>query len=151
MTKCSLNIDIHTGTIDQLMDVDRAIPEFTLKTPKAKLLSRLQDKPSLILIASCDGKPVAYKAGYHIDDREFYSWLGGVVPAFRKRGIATMLRERQEAWALEQGYQWVSVKSMNKYPAMLQLLLASGYQICGYEDNGSTDNSKIRFIKQLRG
>ncbi|WP_035476993.1 MULTISPECIES: GNAT family N-acetyltransferase [Aliagarivorans] len=146
----SSTVTVRTGTIEEIIELDQAIPEFERKTSKEKLLSRLQGVTSLILVSCCDGKPVAYKAGYHIDDREFYSWLGGVVPAFRKRGIATILRERQEAWALEQGYQWVSVKSMNKYPPMLQLLLASGYQICGYEDNGSTDNSKIRFIKQLR-
>jgi hypothetical protein len=38
---------------------------------------------------------------------------------------------------------------MNQYQAMLQLLISSGYQISGYEDNGCTATSKINFIKQL--
>ncbi|MGF1906951.1 hypothetical protein [Aliivibrio salmonicida] len=80
---------------------------------------------------------------------EFYSWLGGVIPHYRKVGIATQLRCTQESWAKARGYHKVSVKSMNRYPAMLQLLISSGYHISGYEDEGSTQNSKIKFEKSI--
>ncbi|MDD9177605.1 MULTISPECIES: hypothetical protein [Aliivibrio] len=38
---------------------------------------------------------------------------------------------------------------MNRYPAMLHLLISSGYHISGYEEEGSTDKSKIKFIKYI--
>ncbi|WP_229711250.1 hypothetical protein [Agarivorans gilvus] len=47
------------------------------------------------------------------------------------------MRKQQEAWAMEHGYQRISVKSMSCYPSMLRLLMASGYQMVGFEDNGS--------------
>ncbi|WP_252015814.1 GNAT family N-acetyltransferase [Vibrio sp. SCSIO 43140] len=144
-----MNFDFYVGTIDDALTVDDSIPEFVQKTPKEKLIERLKDKKHLVLIAAHNNKPIAYKIGYELSKSEFYSWLGGVSIDYRKLGIATELREQQEAWALEQGYRAINVKSMNRFPAMLQLLLSSGYKISGYEDNGSVDNSKIHFAKQL--
>jgi len=144
-----MTFDFHIGTISEVLTVDAQIPEFDGRTTETKLTNKLADKAHLILIARHDDKPVAYKIGYEICHSEFYSWLGGVAPKYRKQGVATELRKRQESWAIGKGYRTISVKSMNQYPAMLQLLISSGYQISGYEDNGSTSNSKIMFIKGL--
>ncbi|EHN69799.1 acetyltransferase [Aliivibrio fischeri SR5] len=144
-----MKIEIHQGTVADVLIVDQQIPEFDNRNTHEKLTQRLSDKKHLILVAVSEGIPVAYKMGYQLSDSEFYSWLGGVVPSARKRGIATQLRVIQEEWAKKQGYEAISVKSMNRYPAMLQLLISSGYHISGYEDEGSSDNSKIKFLKKL--
>jgi len=142
-----MNIDI--GTIDDVLSVDAQIPEFDGRTTREKIAARLINTPSLILIAKVDGKPIAYKMGYALSKTVFYSWLGGVIPAHRKKGIATKLREQQETWALHAHYTQIAVKSMNRYPAMLQLLISSGYQITGYEDNNDHTLAKICFTKKL--
>lgn len=144
-----MKIEIRQGTIEDVIEVDTQIPEFDGRNTKEKLEQRLGDIPHLILIATHNDQPVAYKMGYELSQFEFYSWLGGVIPTARKNGIATQLRLAQERWVREHGYQTISVKSMNRYPAMLQLLISSGYHVSGYEDQGSTDNSKIRFIKRM--
>lgn len=144
-----MNVKITEGTIEELISIDLLVPEFEQKHTIEKLRERLADKANLILVARENGRPIAYKLGYEISSNEFYSWLGGVLPQYRKQGIATKLREAQENWAVENGYKRISVKSMNQFPAMLQLLIGSGYQITGYEDNGSPDNSKIKFSKRL--
>lgn len=143
---------IEIGTLDDVLQVDARIPEFDGRTTRALLEERLAGKPMLILIARAEGRPVAYKLGYAISDREFYSWLGGVLPEYRRKGIASELRQVQEAWAREQGYHCVRVKSMNRYPAMLQLLIASGYHIVGYEENAlvpASGEGKILFKRTL--
>ncbi|RYU68733.1 N-acetyltransferase [Aliivibrio finisterrensis] len=144
-----MEIEVRKGTIDDVVEVDAQIPEFDGRNTKDKLEQRLSDIPHLILIATHNGQPVAYKMGYELSSLEFYSWLGGVVPTARKKGIATQLRLAQESWAHEKGYKAISVKSMNRYPPMLQLLISSGYHISGYEEEGSTDKSKIKFIKYI--
>ena len=106
-------------------------------------------KEILLLGAFCEGEPAGYKVGYAISPTEFYSWLGGVLPVYRRQGVATRLRLEQEQWATESGYTSILVKSSNRFPAMLQLLLASGYQIVGYEDRDDPLSSKISFRKQL--
>lgn len=145
-----MKIDLRIGTIADVLTVDSQIPEFDGRTTADKLTLRLAGKANLILVAYVQEQPVGYKIGYEISGIEFYSWLGGVVPLYRKQGIATKLREKQESWAAESGFDAISVKSMNQYPAMLQLLIASGYQISGYEDNGSLASNKIKFIKYIR-
>lgn len=148
-----MNINIQTGSIKDLLTIDAQIPEFADKhhggTTKQILKLRLTNKKSLMLIATCNNQPIAYKLGYELNSNEFYSWLGGVIPTYRKQGIATKLRLTQEQWAKDNGYQFIRVKSMNRFPNMLQLLLSSGYKICGYEDNGNEDNSKVRFVKAV--
>jgi len=145
-----MHFDFRIGTIDDVLAVDVKIPEFDGRTTAEKLTERLADKSNLILVAYDQHLPIAYKIGYEISNIEFYSWLGGVAPQYRKLGVATKLREKQESWALDSGYDAISVKSMNQYPAMLQLLISSGYQISGYEDNGCVSRSKIQFIKYIR-
>jgi GNAT superfamily N-acetyltransferase len=145
-----MSIEVHVGTIDDVLAVDTKIPEFDGRTTFNKIVGKLSGKASLILIASHNQLPIAYKVGYAVSKTEFYSWLGGVAPDYRKQGIATQLRQQQEAWALTHGYKAISVKSMNRYPAMLQMLISSGYQITGYEENGAIDTSKIKFFKDLK-
>ena len=145
-----MKLAFHQGTIDDVLVVDAKIPEFVHHHSRAKLSNRLdQAKNHLILIASDAGNPIAYKLGYEVSSDEFYSWLGGVIPDYRKQGIASKLREMQENWVIEKGYNRISVKSMNQFPAMLSLLIGSGYKISGYEDKGCENSSKIKFIKVL--
>ncbi|GLS83263.1 GNAT family N-acetyltransferase [Paraferrimonas haliotis] len=144
-----MTIKIAIGNIEQAIAVEAQIPEFEQVGTYTKLAERLADKSHLILIAFDADTPVAYKVGYPLSNQEFYSWLGGVIPSHRKRGIATLLRQEQEIWVQEQGYRCISVKSMNRFPAMLQLLIDSGYQISGYIDKGTPDTSKICFTKSL--
>ncbi len=144
-----MKITSEVGTIEEVIAIDRQIPEFDGRTTRHRLESKLTNTNHLILVAKVNGIPVAYKIGYALSKQAFYSWLGGVIPRFRKLGIATKLRNQQEMWARESGYSSVCVKSMNRYPAMLQLLISSGYQINGYENNGTEANSKINFIKTL--
>lgn len=46
---------------------------------------------------------------------------------------AHRLLDRQEVWAAEYGFPAVTVKSMNRYPAMLHLLIRNGYRIPAVE------------------
>ncbi|WP_448552810.1 GNAT family N-acetyltransferase [Thalassotalea montiporae] len=154
-----MSVNIRTGTIEEVLTINSQIPEFDAKLTNEKLSSRLAHTPSLILVATMQTRAsitdrdkqalVAYKIGYATSGSEFYSWLGGVVSAYRKLGIANQLRDKQEKWASKNGYRYLRVKSMNRFPAMLQLLIANGYRIEGYEDKGTPDNSKILFYKLL--
>ena len=44
-----------------------------------------------------NNKPVAYKLGYRLENKNFYSWLGVVVPKLLGKGIAQALLKAQEA------------------------------------------------------
>ncbi len=140
---------IRRGSIDEVLLINAQIPEFDKTLTKDAIFARLNGLEPLALVACVGEQLVGYKIGYFISDSEFYSWLGGVTPQYRKNGIANKLREKQESLVAEAGISVVKVKSMNRFPGMLQLLLSNGYKIEGYEDKGNIDNSKILFRKSM--
>lgn len=142
-----MNITYTQGTVADVIEIDAAIPEFDNKNSKEKIEQRLVGKETLILVALEGAKKVGYKLGYALSDTEFYSWLGAVHPSYRGHGIAKQLLKQQEVWVKNKGFKSIRVKSMNRFPAMLQLLISQGYVICGYDDKGSPETSKIHFIK----
>ncbi|MCX7289692.1 GNAT family N-acetyltransferase [Janthinobacterium sp.] len=139
---------IRTGSIEQAWQVLQAIPEFDQRRSLAQLQERLP-AGALVLIAEADGQPVGCKLGYAAEDGSLYSWLGGVLPAHRRTGLAQRLLVRQEGWAREHHFAAVTVKSMNRYPAMLRLLICNGYQIRLVEHFGDPVRERIHFIKPL--
>lgn len=135
------------ATIAEALAVEAAIPEFHGAYSEQRYEARLAGRPNLLLAADVGGRVVGYKVGYEERPRIFYSWLGGVVPEFRSSGVASALREHQEAWARANGYDVLRVKSKNQFPHMLRLLIGAGYSIVGTEGTG--DQLKIVFETAL--
>ena len=144
-----MQYSIDHGSISEALHVDSLIPEFEKKKASKDFESRLSNKRHLILIAKMDDEPIAYHIGYSLSDTEFYCWLAGVSPQYRDRGIANALRQKQEHWARNMDYKVLSVKSKNRFPAMLRSLIRCGYCISDYENSGDLLENKIHFSKQL--
>jgi len=140
---------IKPASLDDLLLVDSQIPEFDGRNTLSKLQAKCADVEHLALVAYIDNKPVAYKLGYALDSNTFYSWLGAVAPKCRGQGIAQALLDAQEAWVKANNYRTIKVKTMNRFLAMLSLLIKNGYAIVGYEDRGCPQTSKILFTKDI--
>ncbi|MGE3758794.1 MAG: GNAT family N-acetyltransferase, partial [Pseudobdellovibrionaceae bacterium] len=84
-----------------------------------------------LAIASIDDKAVGFKLGYELDNTCFYSWLGAVLPEYRKLGIAKSLMETQHEWCKAQGYRRVQTKTQNRFKEMFILNLKSGFEVIG--------------------
>ena len=84
-----------------------------------------------LLLARIDGQPAGFKLGYERNPREFYSWLGGVAPAFRGIGLAGELMRRQHEWCRAQGHARVQTKTQNRFRDMLLLNLRHGFDVTG--------------------
>lgn len=106
-----------------------------LETPAVELLAYLryqqQRQPVQAWLALADGIVVGCKLGYERKPGHYYSWLGGVHPNFRGRGIAAELMRRQHAWCRAQGYRVVRTHTYNRWRAMLLLNLRHGFDIIG--------------------
>ncbi|PWU14547.1 MAG: hypothetical protein C5B49_13040 [Bdellovibrio sp.] len=98
-------------------------------------------------MAFVDNKPVAFKLGYELDKARFYSWLGGVLPAYRGHAIARALMNLQHQWCRGQGFTSVETKTQNRWQHMLILNIKSGFIITGFEPE--PEDSKILMEKKL--
>ena len=83
-------LEIPEATLAEAIDVEVRIPEFS-GAKLARQASRLDGAESLSILALWAGAPAGYKVGYALNESEFYSWLGGVLPPFRQQGIADRL------------------------------------------------------------
>lgn len=113
----------------QLIELSQQIPELDHPLTNEVLDQRLQGKTCLILVAYVEGELAGFKLGYEQEETIFYSWLGGVAFDFRRLGLAQSLLEYQETWARRQGYNHIQVKTLNRFPAMLNLLISNQYLI----------------------
>lgn len=112
-------------------------------------IERIETKAQLLcLIAYDQNTPVGFKIGYQYNETTFYSWVGGVLENYRKRGIAKTLASLQEKWVKENGFSKLRTKSMNRFKPMLILNLKNGFDIVQVYTNDS-GQTKIIFEKAL--
>jgi len=79
-------------------------------------ISRMKRKSQLLFHIALDGrKVIGYKIGYPLDEEKFFSWLGGVDPAYRNQGIASTLMEKQHSHLKVNGYKVVQTKTKNMW------------------------------------
>lgn len=125
-----------------------SIPEFET-VPLEKLLARTE-QGGLLVVAREDARVVGFKLGHVRSPEVFYSWIGGVVPEYRGRGVARSLLKFQEQLVRERGHSRIRVKSLNRFPAMLRMLIAEGYRIIDLESPREPGHElKIVFEKDL--
>lgn len=110
---------------------------------------RLNEKENVLsIIAFLKQKPIGFKIGYRYNQITFYSWVGGILPAYRKQGIAKELAKLQESWAKQQDYTKLRTKSMNRFKPMMILNLKNGFNIKQVYTNDS-GQTKIIFEKEI--
>ncbi|MGF1759030.1 GNAT family N-acetyltransferase [Photobacterium sagamiensis] len=140
---------IRQASVAEAAAVLARIGEFAKPADETALQARLRGRQPLILVAEQDEQLVGVKIGYRLSETCFYSWLGGVAPEGRCGGVAQSLLETQEAWAVEQGFEELRVKSRNRFPAMLRLLLRNGYLIEHMEKKDGLEDYRLHFVKIL--
>ncbi|WP_323813107.1 GNAT family N-acetyltransferase [Cellvibrio sp. NN19] len=139
---------IRTASLSELLILHNQIDELSPIANSDYFAERIGDKIYLALVAEIEGVLVGYKLGYWLTESIFYSWLGGVHPTHRKKGIAKQLLLEQERQVFEAGGTEVRVKSMNQFRSMLLLLIAQEYEITGTEMMQGQD-IKILFSKHF--
>jgi hypothetical protein len=136
------------GTVEEAFEVFMKVPELDQYLSIEQMREKVLDG-ALILVSEHKGQLIGFKIGYPLNDTDFYSWLGGVIPGMRKLGSAKRMLVMQEKLALERSFTNITVKSMNRFRSMLHMLIDSGCDITGVENYGKKDSERICFKKVL--
>ena len=121
---------------DEIRDLCHTLfPDFT----DAYLLDRLPTVDRLAVHAArgSDGALLGFKLGYARGEDTFYSWLGGIHPSIRRKGVGRVLMQRQHDWARAHGYAFVETRTRTVNNAMIILNLQSGFQIVAFENDSA--------------
>jgi predicted GNAT superfamily acetyltransferase len=110
----------------------RHLYETIFQTSAERMIEKMNKVENLlVLVAFKQDKVIGFKIGYENDSKEFYSWIGGVDPAYRKKGIGSTLMNMQHEWLKKRGYKIVTTQTKNKWRTMLILNLRHGFDIIG--------------------
>ena len=71
------------------------------------------------------------------------------MPAYRGHGLAQRMLIEQQVWVKKQGYQAVQVKTLNRFRAMLAMLVKNHYHIIDVTPGKTALDNKIRFEKRF--
>ncbi len=104
---------------------------------------------TLLLVAHVDQRPVGFSTGIELKHNVFFSWLTGVLPDYRRTGVATQLHEAEVAWAAEHGYRFVRMECHNAHRPILHMAIKSGFNIVGVRWDPDRSENLVIFEKTL--
>jgi GNAT superfamily N-acetyltransferase len=104
-----------------------------------RYLGRIQDRP------------VGFTIGFELKPSIFFSWFYGVLPEFRRQGIASQLMEAVHSWATTNEYEAIRFECHNQHRPMLHLAIALGYDIVGIRWDPDRGANLVLFQKALNG
>ncbi len=139
---------IRAGDIATVVALSKQIPEFINPHEVNEYKKRLTGVPHLILVVCANDAPVGFKVGYERDD-SFYSWMGGILPDFRRLGLAQALADEQERWARQHGYETITFKTRSSHKGMLIFALKNGFDIIGFEPRVTIEQHRILLRKHI--
>lgn len=145
----SFLVKIELGSIQQLVEFQRSIPEFERQTSEQEYAERLMSCRSLVLVAKTNDEVIGIKVGYEENDEVFYSWIGGVKPENRGNGVALSLLKYQEKWVVQNGFKRIRVNTYNKYGPMICMLINNNYQLVDFEQHSDIQRNKLTFEKVM--
>lgn len=145
-----MKIEVRTGRIEEVVALSHKIPEFEKPYTEQEYRRRLHDI-HCILMAEVEGKPVGFKVGYDRfeDGQTFYSWMGGVLPEYRKAGVGKLLLHKMVVWCKLKGYRYLQFRTLNKHRSMLSFAVDQGFHIIDLEPRQDIRESQIYFQKKL--
>ena len=160
--------------------IEEYFGEFPRRKTAAEVMRRLGERDHQILMAEAPLPdypltvvPVAYKVSHEIRMREtepkladlverlrpsvefrdrkvLYGWIGGTRRDWRGRGFFRALTEEQEAWAHDNGFAEIVVKTKNRFYDMRGTLDHLEFNVIKFEPDGADDReSKVYLSKRI--
>jgi hypothetical protein len=168
---------LETGALE-IQYIEEYFGEFPRKKTAAEIVTRLQDREFLILMAEAPLRddpgtivPVAFKIVHEIradeiepkladlvdrlknsvvfeDRKVLYSWVGGTRRDWRGQGHFRALTEESEAWAHASGFHEVVVKTKNRYYDMRGTLDQLEFNVIKYEIHPSDNRESKVYLSK---
>ena len=105
----------------------------------------------LQMIAHVNNRPVGFFLGFELKPQVFFAWFYGVLPAYRRQGIASQIMDAVHDWARTNEYESIRFECHNQHRPMLHLAIAQEYDIVGIRWDGDRGANLVLFEKSLLG
>jgi len=103
-----------------------------------------------MLVAIVEERHVGFAIGFELMPSTYFSWICGVLPDYRRTGVATQLIQGQRAWAQDNEYSILRFECQNQHRPMLHVAISEGFDAVGIRWDTATGNNVVIFEKDLR-
>lgn len=115
-----------------------------------RVINTFERDDLMMLLAYVGGEAAGFKVGYRESTHVFYSAKGGVLPAYRRQGLARHLLYAMMERARARGYRRLAYDTFpNRHPGMAVLGFAEGFRITKADYNPTYRDFRLRFEKDL--
>jgi len=138
--------EISFDEIDIIRQMNRLIFD------EERIINSFDRQDLMLLVAHFEDIPAGFKVGYRENRYIYYSAKGGVLPEFRRRGIARFLMEAMVERVELHGYRRFAFDTFpNLHPGMTVLAVNSGFRLVKADYNTAYREYRLRFEKKLKG
>jgi GNAT superfamily N-acetyltransferase len=101
------------------------------------------------MLALVERRPVGFTIGFELKPSVFFTWFYGVLPDYRRQGIASQLMDAVHGWATMNEYESIRFEFHNQHRPMLHLAIALKYDIVGLRWDPDRGDNLVLFQKSL--
>ena len=102
-----------------------------------------------MLVAIVSKAHVGFIVGFEMTPTTYFCWVCGVIPDFRRAGVATQLMQGLQAWAQEHHYATIRFECQNQHRPMLHVAITEEYDLVGIRWDTATAQNVAIFEKEL--
>lgn len=115
-----------------------------------RIINRFDRPDLLMLVAYHHNEPVGFKVGYAESGDVFYSAKGGVMPAYRRQGIARHLLDEMIRRVKQKGYRRFAFDTFpNRHYGMAVLGFKEDFRLTAADFNPVYRDYRLRFEKSI--
>jgi GNAT superfamily N-acetyltransferase len=103
----------------------------------------------LQMIARVENRAAGFFIGFELKPHAFFGWFAGVLPEYRRQGIAAQLVEAAHEWARDNEYESIRFECHNQHRPMLHLAIAKDYDIVGIRWDPDRGANLVLFQRTL--
>lgn len=139
-------ITLEIARLEEIEELHSLIPEFD----PCDFAERIADKKHVLLLKALhDQEPAGYFVGYAKPEGEYYCWMVGVVPRYRRAGVWQHMLNHVEEQSRDKGFTRLSAGTYNSLPEMVTSLVKNRFFVVGVEAAKIPLENRIIFEKVL--
>ncbi len=137
-------VEVGMGQLDVIKRLNRVI------FGEERVINTFERDDLMMLLASLGDEPVGFKIGYKESRETFYSAKGGVLGAYRRRGISRQLLYAMTDRIRRKGYRVLAYDTFpNMHPGMTVMGLEEGFRVTRADYNPTYKDFRLRFEKKI--
>ena len=115
-----------------------------------RVINTFEREELLLVLGYLNAEPVAFKVGYRENRHTYYSAKGGVLPEYRRFGIARLMLYDMMERARSAGYRRFAYDTFpNRHVGMAIMGFQEGFKIVKADYNPTYKDFRIRLEKRL--